>query len=85
MLLLCDAWFDVLTSNDVDGGWSLVTGVVDRDPARRLLVLGSLQMLRLVAARLWSLDHGAHAWDIQIPLPSDADRAVRRRRPAQQR
>jgi hypothetical protein len=45
-----------------------------------VLVAGAFQVLRLTAARLWVLDPGAHAWDVRIPLPSDADTAVRRRR-----
>lgn len=84
VLLLCDAWFDVLTSNSSDRGWSLATALVVELPLAALMILGSLQLLRLVAARLWSLEDGAHAWDIRIPLPSHADRAVRRRRVAGQ-
>ena len=80
VLLLCDAWFDVLTSDDVDRTWSAVTALIIEIPLAVLLISGSLQMLRLIAARLWALDPGSHAWDIRIPLPSDADQAVRRRR-----
>ena len=78
VLLVCDAWFDVMTSNTGDRGWSVATALVIELPLAALLVLGSLQMLRLVAARLWSLDKGARAWEVRIPLPSDADRAVER-------
>jgi hypothetical protein len=80
VLLLCDAWFDVMTSDDVDRTWSSVTALVVEIPLAVLLITGALQMLRLIAARLWSLEHGARVWDIRIPLPSDADRAVRRAR-----
>ena len=79
VLLVCDAWFDVMTSNPEDRVWSLVTALGIEVPLAALLITGSLQMLRLVAARLWSLEKGAHAWQIRIPLPSDADRAVSRR------
>jgi len=80
VLLLCDAWFDVMTSDDVDRTWSAVTALLVEIPLAVLLISGAFQMLRLIAARLWSLPSGAHAWDIRIPLPSDCDSAVRRRR-----
>ena len=80
VLLLCDAWFDVMTSNAGDLDGSLLTALVIELPLAALLILGSLQMLRLVAARLWSLGKGEHAWQVQIPLPSDADKAVERSR-----
>jgi hypothetical protein len=81
VLLLCDAWFDVMTSDDVDRTWSSVTALVVEIPLAVLLITGALQMLRLIAARLWALEPGARAWDIRIPVPSDADRAVRLAQP----
>ena len=48
-------------------------------PLAAVLIAGSLQVLRLFAARLWALDPGSHAWQVRIPLPSEADPAVRRR------
>lgn len=80
ILLICDAWFDVMTSHGDDRTWSLVTALVVELPLAAVLISGSLQVIRLVAARLWSLDPGVHAWQVRIPLPSDADTAVRRRR-----
>lgn len=80
VLLLCDAWFDVMTSNDVDRTWSLVTALLIELPVAVMLITGPMQMLRLVAARLWALDKGEHAWQVRIPLPSDADMAVHRNR-----
>jgi hypothetical protein len=49
-------------------------------PLAVVLVATSLQLMRLIAARLWVLEEGAHAWQIPIPLPSVADAAVRRQR-----
>lgn len=82
MLMVCDAWFDVMTASDRDRGVSLLTALLVELPLAVLLVAGSLQVLRLTAARLWMLDPGARAWQIRIPLPSDADAAVRRSRRA---
>ena len=79
MLLICDAWFDVLTAHGDDQVWSVVTALVVELPLAAVLIAGSMQILRLVAARLWALDPGAHTWQVRIPLPSDADTAVRRR------
>jgi hypothetical protein len=79
VLLVCDAWFDVLTARGDDQTWSLVTALVVELPLAGLLIAGALQVLRLVAARAWLLEPGAHAWQIPIPLPSAGDQAVRRR------
>lgn len=79
VLLVCDAWFDVVTAHGNDQTWSVVSAVVVELPLAALLITGSLQILRLVAARLWALDAGQHAWQVRIPLPSEADTAVRRR------
>ena len=85
VLLVCDAWFDVLTAHGDDQTWSVVAAVVVELPLAAVLITGSLQILRLVAARLWALDAGQHAWQVRIPLPSEADTAVRRRDPRQMR
>ncbi len=82
VLLVCDAWFDVMTAHGDDQAWSLVTALVVELPLAAVLMAGSLQVLRLVAARLWALDPGAHSWQVEIPLPSSADVAVRRGHPA---
>jgi hypothetical protein len=79
VLLVCDAWFDVLTAHGDDQTWSVLTAVVVELPMAGLLIAGALQVLRLVAARAWLLEPGAHAWQIPIPLPSAGDTAVRRR------
>ncbi len=78
VLLLCDAWFDVMTAHGDDQTWSGATALVVELPLAAVMILGSFQVLRLVAARLWALDAGQHAWQVRIPLPSTADTAVRR-------
>jgi hypothetical protein len=79
VLLLCDAWFDVLTAHGDDQTWSVLTAAAVELPLAGLLIAGALQVMRLVAARAWLLEPGAHAWQIPIPLPSAGDTAVRRR------
>ena len=80
VLLVCDAWFDVLTAHGDDQAWSVASAVLVELPLAAVLVAGAFQVVRSTAARLWVLEPGAHAWDVRIPLPSDADPAVRRRR-----
>ena len=79
VLLVCDAWFDVVTAHGDDQTWSVVSALVVELPLAAFLIIGALQILRLVAARLWALDAGQHAWQVRIPLPSEADTAVRGR------
>ena len=78
VLLVCDAWFDVVTAHGDDQTWSVVSAILVELPLAAFLIIGALQILRLVAARLWALDAGQHAWQVRIPLPSEADTAVRR-------
>ena len=68
-----------VTAHGNDQTWSVVSAFVVELPLAALFITGSLQILRLVAARLWALDPGQHAWQVRIPLPSEADTAVRRR------
>ena len=78
LLLLCDAWFDVMTAQQGDFPLSLTTALIVEIPLAVILMATSLQLMRLTAARLWVLEEGAHVWQIPIPLPSVADHAVRR-------
>jgi hypothetical protein len=48
LLLVCDAWFDVMTADADDIALSLVTALVVELPLAALLVVGSLQRLRLL-------------------------------------
>jgi hypothetical protein len=80
VLLLCDAWFDVMTAHGDDIIGSLALALVIELPLAAVLIVGSLQLMRLSAARLWNLGAGTHSWQIPLPLPSShADEAVRRR------
>lgn len=79
VMLVCDAWFDVMTAHGDDRPWSVASALVIELPLAAVLIAGSMQVLRLVAARLWALDQGSHAWQVRIPLPTDADAAVARR------
>lgn len=79
VLLVCDAWFDVMTAQVGDLGDSLAAALLVELPLSVVLIGGSLQLMRLSAARLWVLEPGTHSWQIPLPLPSSADEAARRR------
>lgn len=80
LLLICDAWFDVMTAHGDEVFWSLGLALAIELPLAAVLMIGALQLMRLSAARLWNLDGGTHSWQIQLPMPHQhADEAVRRR------
>ena len=66
ILLVCDAWFDVMTAAPDDRWLSVLTAVVGELPLAVLLITGALRILRLTATRLYVLDAGMPLW--RIPL-----------------
>jgi hypothetical protein len=79
VLLVADAWFDVMTAGSADVTVSLLTALRVELPLAAVLTGGSLVVVRLTAERLWALDRGRPVWQARIPLPAHRDRAVRRR------
>ena len=66
VLLICDAWFDVMTATPADRWISVLTAIFGELPLSILLISGALRILRLSATRMWLLDPDSHLW--QIPL-----------------
>jgi hypothetical protein len=66
ILLVCDAWFDVMTAAPADRWLSIVTAALGELPLAVLLITGALRILRLTATRLYVLDPGMPLW--RIPL-----------------
>jgi hypothetical protein len=66
VLLVCDAWFDVMLTAPADRAWSIASLTLEL-PVAVFLVLGPLRMMRLLAARLWMADPHTPLW--QVPLP----------------
>ena len=66
VLLICDAWFDVITAAPADRWLSILTAVLAEVPLAVLLITGALRILRLTATRLWLLDAHTPLW--QVPL-----------------
>ena len=67
VLLICDAWFDWMTSNRADVGWVTVTALFVELPLAALLIIESCRLLRVVPARWCVLTDRVHAWDVPIP------------------
>ncbi len=66
VLLICDAWFDILTARSDDMWVSILTAVFGAMPLAALLIGGALRIMRLMAARLWLLDPETPLW--RLPL-----------------
>src|SRR5215475_1798694 len=58
ILLVCDAWFDVMTAAPADRWLSVGTAVLGELPLAVLLITGALRILRLTATRRYVLDPG---------------------------
>jgi hypothetical protein len=66
ILLVCDAWFDVMTAAPADRWLSVLTAALGELPLAAVLITGALRILRLTATRLYVLDPGMPLW--RIPL-----------------
>jgi hypothetical protein len=66
VLLICDAWFDILTARSDDMWLSIVTAVFGALPLAVVLIGGTLRIMRVTATRLWLLDPGTPLW--RLPL-----------------
>ncbi|MGE5696897.1 MAG: hypothetical protein ACM4D3_17215 [Candidatus Sericytochromatia bacterium] len=66
VLLLCDAWFDIMTAGPHELVTSLAMAGLGEVPLATILIVGALGLVRLEAARLWLLEPGIPLW--QIPL-----------------
>jgi hypothetical protein len=66
VLLICDAWFDLMTAGPDDVWLSVVTALVIEVPLAILMIRGAQRIARLTMMRLWRLDPGMRLW--QVPL-----------------
>ena len=66
MLLICDAWFDLMTAGPKDIRLSLITAFGIELPLAIFLITGALRIMRLTMMRLWRLDPGMSL--LQLPL-----------------
>ncbi len=78
VVLLCDAWFDIMTSAPGDLWQALLAAALIEIPLAVLLMSGAVRAIRIVPAILWFTDPDASAWSVQMPLrardrPEDSD------------
>lgn len=66
VLLVCDAWFDIMTAGPNDFWVSVLTAVLGDLPMAALLITGTLRLVRLSATRLWMLERSTPLW--RLPL-----------------
>lgn len=66
VLLICDAWFDIMTAGPDQLLMSAAPAAVINVPVAAIMITGAVRILRLTAARLWLLDQATPAW--RLPL-----------------
>jgi hypothetical protein len=66
VLLICDAWFDIMTAGPDQLWMPLVTAVFLNVPVAAIMITGAVRIVRLTATRLWFLDPATPAW--RLPL-----------------
>jgi hypothetical protein len=69
VLLLCDAWFDILTAQPRDALLAAVFGLLVELPVAVMLIGNAVQLVGLMAARLWLHEPGAPLWRIPLLAP----------------
>ena len=70
VMLICDAWFDWMTSNRADTYWATVTALFVELPLAALLIVQACRLLQVVPVRWGVLEKSMYPWDIRIPLPT---------------
>jgi hypothetical protein len=66
VLLICDAWFDLMTAGPKDIWLSVTTALLIEVPLAMFLIFSAQRLMRLTMMRLWLLDPGMRLW--QLPL-----------------
>jgi hypothetical protein len=66
VLLICDAWFDVMTAGPDDLGLSLVTAFLIEVPLAIFMIRGAQRIMRLTMTRLWLLDPEMRLWHLPL-------------------
>jgi hypothetical protein len=66
VLLICDAWFDIMTAGPSQFWTSALTAGLLSLPLATIMITGAMRIVRLTATRLWFLDPGTPVW--RLPL-----------------
>jgi hypothetical protein len=65
-LLICDAWFDLMTAGPNDFRIAVLTAALGDLPLAAILITGALRLVRLTAIRMWLLGPKTPLW--RLPL-----------------
>jgi len=66
VLLVCDAWFDLMTAGPTDVWLSVATALLIELPLAAFMIVSALRLMRLTMKRLWLLDPGMRLWDLPL-------------------
>lgn len=66
ILLICDAWFDIMTAGRGELPVALVTAGLGELPLAVVLIGGASRIVRLTMTRLWLIQRGISLW--RLPL-----------------
>lgn len=66
VLLVCDAWFDLMTAGPMDRWLSVGTALVIELPLAVFMIFSAQRLMRLTMMRLWLLDPGMRLWHLPL-------------------
>jgi hypothetical protein len=66
VLLICDAWFDLMTAGPGDIWLSVATALLIEVPLAAFMIFSAQRLIRLTMMRLWLLDPGMRLWDLPL-------------------
>jgi len=66
VLLICDAWFDLMTAGPRDFWLSVGTALLIELPLAAFMIFSAQRLIRLTMMRLWLLDPGMRLWHLPL-------------------
>ena len=66
VLLICDAWFDLMTAGPRDVWLSVLTALLIEVPLAVFMIFGAQRLLRLTMMRLWLLNPRMRLWHLPL-------------------
>lgn len=66
VLLINDAWFDLMTAGPRDVWLSVATALLVELPLAAFMIVSALRLMRLTMERFWLLDPGMRLWELPL-------------------
>jgi hypothetical protein len=66
VLMICDAWFDLMTAGPRDVRLSVLTALLIELPLAVFMIISAVRIMRLTLMRLWLLDPGRRLWELPL-------------------